>query len=278
MAQDFSGNGNTASLKGSFRWSQGLGGALALGGNGYIDCGRTPELNLHEQDFTIMIWIKTPPGFASPDNPQTIDSDLVEIQMATSRDGIHWKRLDRKPYVGLELDGTSLSGSIYMGVGMLRVGNEIYQYYGGSKFTHAVGVTNECGIKPRFLLVPTAWAGRSQGIGAAFLEQATALAQPCDASGRVLHNLLHVFIADGAGRNELGLSVSPSNVDTVEREHVEGAWCRRTTASSGQTKGARRRWSGDGLPPAAVWRRDSGFWQGRICTTEYLPDILLCYN
>ena len=149
VAQDFSGHGNTASLQGSFRWSQGLGGALALGRNGYVDCGRTPELDLHEQDFTIMIWIKTPPGFASPDNPQTIDSDLVEIQMATSRDGIHWKRLDRKPYVGLELDGTSLSGSIYMGVGMLKVGNEIYQYYGGSKFTHAVGATNEPGDAPR---------------------------------------------------------------------------------------------------------------------------------
>ena len=149
VARDFSGHGNTASLKGSFRWSQGLGGALALGGNGYIDCGRTPELNLHEQDFTIMIWIKTPPGFASPDNPQTVDSDLVEIQMATSRDGIHWKRLDRKPYVGLEPDGTSFSGSIYMGVGMLKVGNEIYQYYGGLKFTHAVGAINEPGDAPR---------------------------------------------------------------------------------------------------------------------------------
>ena len=63
VAQDFSGHGNTASLQGSFRWSQGFGGAF---GNGNIDCDRTPELNLHGQDFTIMIWIKTPPGFASP--------------------------------------------------------------------------------------------------------------------------------------------------------------------------------------------------------------------
>ena len=148
-AEDFSGYGNTAALQGSFRWTQGIGGAVALGGNGYVDCGRAPELNLNGQDFTIMVWIKTSAGFASPDNPRTVDSDLVEIQMATSRDGIRWQRADRRPYVGLGLDGSSDGGSIYMGVGMLRVGNEIYQYYGGFKHTHAVGGRSEPGDPPR---------------------------------------------------------------------------------------------------------------------------------
>lgn len=149
VAEDFSGHGNTAALKGSFRWSQGLGGALELGGNGYVDCGRGPELDLNGRNFTVMVWIKTPWGFASPDDPRTVDSDLVEIQMATSRDGIRWKRADRRPYVALGLDGTGDGGTMYMGVGMLRSGNEIYQYYGGFNYTHSVGGRGEPGEPPR---------------------------------------------------------------------------------------------------------------------------------
>ena len=42
--------------------------------------------------------------------------------MATSRDGIRWKRADRRPYVALGLDGTGDGGTMYMGVGMLRSG------------------------------------------------------------------------------------------------------------------------------------------------------------
>ena len=59
----------------------------------------------------------------------------VETQLAVSRDGIHWKRY-HEPYIPLgrinEIDG----GCIYMGVGMIRHGDEIWQYYSGSPWTH----------------------------------------------------------------------------------------------------------------------------------------------
>jgi len=59
----------------------------------------------------------------------------IEIQLAVSRDGIKWKRY-HEPYIPLgrmdELDG----GCLYMGVGMIRKGSEIYQYYTGSPWTH----------------------------------------------------------------------------------------------------------------------------------------------
>ncbi len=59
----------------------------------------------------------------------------VETQLAVSRDGIHWKRY-HEPYIPLgkvnELDG----GCIYMGVGMIRQGDEIWQYYSGAPWTH----------------------------------------------------------------------------------------------------------------------------------------------
>ena len=59
----------------------------------------------------------------------------VETQLAVGRDGIKWHRF-HTPYVRLgrtdEVDG----GTIYMGVGMLRQGDEIWQYYTGERSTH----------------------------------------------------------------------------------------------------------------------------------------------
>ncbi len=60
----------------------------------------------------------------------------VDIQMAVSRDGLKFHRVERKPYVELGLPGSKDSGSIYMLVGMVRHGDEIYQYYSGQPFTH----------------------------------------------------------------------------------------------------------------------------------------------
>jgi len=60
----------------------------------------------------------------------------LDIQMATSRDGVAWTRLSRDPYVGLGMEGDADSGQLYMGVGMVRAGNRIYQYCGGYRSTH----------------------------------------------------------------------------------------------------------------------------------------------
>jgi len=72
----------------------------------------------------------------------------VDIQLAVSRDGVLYDRPERKPYIELGLAGSQDSGSIYMLVGMLRHGNEIYQYYGGFPFTHGAyrGLPEESGI------------------------------------------------------------------------------------------------------------------------------------
>ena len=61
----------------------------------------------------------------------------VDIQLAVSRDGIKWSRPDRKPYIRLNLYGQEAGGSIYGAQGMIRNGNEIYQYYCGYGFLHA---------------------------------------------------------------------------------------------------------------------------------------------
>jgi hypothetical protein len=61
---------------------------------------------------------------------------LLDIQMAVSRDGIHWNRLSRAPYVPLGLDHEIDSRQLYMAVGMVRSGPHVYQYYGGYNVTH----------------------------------------------------------------------------------------------------------------------------------------------
>jgi len=60
----------------------------------------------------------------------------LEIQLATSRDGIHWNRLNRETYIRLGRDDELDSGQIYMLVGMIRRGNEIWMYYSGYNYTH----------------------------------------------------------------------------------------------------------------------------------------------
>lgn len=60
----------------------------------------------------------------------------LDIQMATSRDGVQWTRLTREPYVSLGLHGEPDAGQLYMAVGMVRAGNRIFQYCGGYQSTH----------------------------------------------------------------------------------------------------------------------------------------------
>jgi hypothetical protein len=64
----------------------------------------------------------------------------VDIQMAVSRDGVSFQRVERRPYVELGLAGSRDSGSMYMLPGLIRHGNEVFQYYGGYTFTHAAYV------------------------------------------------------------------------------------------------------------------------------------------
>ena len=64
-------------------------------------------------------------------------ADTLDIQLAVSRDGVHWTWPERgKPFVALGAAGTFDSGSLYMGQGMIRVGNELWQYYSGSPLKH----------------------------------------------------------------------------------------------------------------------------------------------
>ena len=67
---------------------------------------------------------------------QFVNDGMVDVQLAVSRDGVAFERL-RTPYVGLGLpDEPQRGGMVYMGVGLVRRGNYIYQYYGEGASTH----------------------------------------------------------------------------------------------------------------------------------------------
>ncbi len=64
-------------------------------------------------------------------------SGPIETQIAVSRDGLHWKRYHRPAYVGIGIYGGDTLHQIYMADGMVRRGNEIWQYFFGNQEYHS---------------------------------------------------------------------------------------------------------------------------------------------
>lgn len=60
----------------------------------------------------------------------------LDVQLAVSRDGRFFTRPDRRPYVPLGLAGSWDGGQLYMCLGMIRKGPEIWMYYSGTSHTH----------------------------------------------------------------------------------------------------------------------------------------------
>jgi len=63
---------------------------------------------------------------------------VFETQLAVSRDGKHWARPDRRPYVRYGLYGELDGGFIMIAPGLVTRGDEVYQYYAGNRTTHGV--------------------------------------------------------------------------------------------------------------------------------------------
>ena len=60
----------------------------------------------------------------------------IEIQLAASRDLLHWERHFRMPCIAMSTPGAWDSGIFYTQARAIRVGDEIWVYYGGSNYTH----------------------------------------------------------------------------------------------------------------------------------------------
>jgi len=76
--------------------------------------------------------------FPEPPLGKRRNDGLLDIQLATSRDGIEWNRLNRDTYIRLGKMGEMDSGMMYMFVGMIRDGDDLWMYYAGYDYTHGI--------------------------------------------------------------------------------------------------------------------------------------------
>ncbi len=74
-----------------------------------------------------------------------INDGPQDVQLAVSRDGLNWNRPDRKPYIPLGVVGEWDGGCIWPSLGMIRRGNEIWQYYSGTSSTHGAEEVTKLG-------------------------------------------------------------------------------------------------------------------------------------
>lgn len=65
--------------------------------------------------------------------------DTLDIRLAVSRNGVNWTWPERVPFIPLGPTNQFDSGSLYMGQGLIRKGDELWQYYGGSPLKHQEG-------------------------------------------------------------------------------------------------------------------------------------------
>ncbi|MCL5742350.1 MAG: hypothetical protein M1541_00275 [Acidobacteria bacterium] len=70
-----------------------------------------------------------------------VNAGALDTRLATSRDGIHWERYNRKPFVRLGMTGDFDARRIYISYGVAPAlnGNELYMYYHGTSDTHGWG-------------------------------------------------------------------------------------------------------------------------------------------
>ena len=68
--------------------------------------------------------------------PEMGNDGLLDSSIAASRDGILWVRPDRKPYVSMGEASEWDACFVMMGVGLVRQGKHLYQYYSGVDLSH----------------------------------------------------------------------------------------------------------------------------------------------
>jgi len=79
-----------------------------------------------------------------PEEPQIRFAGTVDVQLASSRDGINWDRAgDRKPFIPNGPPGSIDAGEIYTARAPVMVGNELWFYYSSSTSEH--GITGRSG-------------------------------------------------------------------------------------------------------------------------------------
>ncbi len=92
---------------------------------------------LHYEDWFISDDLSNPGYSRHQEGPKgQLNLGTLDIGFAASRDGIHWNRFDRNPWIPLGPEGGFDSKSMYMCSGMFTHGDEIWMYYMGYSVLH----------------------------------------------------------------------------------------------------------------------------------------------
>jgi hypothetical protein len=91
-----------------------------------------------QQEGTLTIgflWVfhtdRTDPEYTTPYSSSVWRKGLIDIQLVASRDGVQWTRVaDRQTWLPLGPDGSFDDGMVFVGGPGVRVGNEMWFYYG----------------------------------------------------------------------------------------------------------------------------------------------------
>ncbi len=132
-----------------------------------------------------------------------LEPDTVDVQIATSRDGIAWKREHRAPFLPMGAGDAFDSLEVYMGTGMLARGDELLMYYGGfdvvhgkTNFAQGMGGVGCCKIrKDGFFSMDAGYEG-GEMVTAPVSVTGTRLDVNCDTSAG---GLLRVELLDASG-------------------------------------------------------------------------------
>ena len=165
----------------------------------------------------------------------------IEIQLASSRDLVSWERHFRTPAISLGAIGEWDCGMIITQFRALRVGDEIWFYYGGCNYTHGL---------PDFRLAEETGRGRryTTNVGLAKWKLDRFVSVDGPAEGGTLTTIPIVF--DGK-RLEINAHVRPGGTFVVEILDAAGRRIDGFEASD--------TFRGDDLRATITWRGDRNF-------------------
>jgi hypothetical protein len=92
-------------------------------------------------------WPKWRGGHPAPPEGRTGGGGWgIDVQLATSRDGINWNRApDRRPFIRNGIQGTFWSRQIYPSGDIIEVGDELWFYFGASALGHGAVMSPDDG-------------------------------------------------------------------------------------------------------------------------------------
>lgn len=94
--------------------------------------------------FPVAYFHYVPGEFSEFREEAPINAGPLDTRFAASRDGVHWQRFDRRPFVGTGMKGTfdSMEARVFYGMVPSVDGRELYLYYLGTDRLHGWGREN----------------------------------------------------------------------------------------------------------------------------------------